>query len=212
MLLRNQFQLPLEITMDRVMLSEPTGHPHFIGSWQIGSTTITNDLIKYFYSNEEHHLSGITSGGVDTSRKNSIDLHVNPVSITGDISPAIQTFFNALNSCYQDYIQQWPFVERLGELDVGPFNIQKYESGGHFQRLHSERTTLSTSHRVLAWMTYLNTLQDEGETVFEYFGIRVPPTEGVTLIWPAEWTHAHFGDVVTTTKYIATGWFHFPPT
>ncbi len=198
--------------MDRVILSDQSSCPHFIGSWQIGSRTISNDLIKYFYDNEQHHRSGITSGGLDTTRKNSIDLHVNPVDPNRNIAPAIKAYFTALNSCYQDYIQQWPFIKTLHDLDVGPFNIQKYESGGHFQRLHCERTTLSTSHRVLAWMTYLNTLENEGATVFEHYGLRVAPTEGLTLIWPAEWTHAHFGDIVNTTKYIATGWFHFPPT
>ena len=36
---------------------------------------------------------------------------------------------------------------------------------------------------------------------------------GKTLIWPAEWTHAHMGDVLKSgTKYIITGWMHFPIT
>ena len=34
---------------------------------------------------------------------------------------------------------------------------------------------------------------------------------GKTLIWPAEWTHAHTGEVLKGgTKYIVTGWLHFP--
>jgi len=28
------------------------------------------------------------------------------------------------------------------------------------------------------------------------------------LIWPAEFTHTHFGDVVIDEKYIVTGWFN----
>ena len=136
---------------------------------------------------------------------------MDPVDPSGKIAPPIRVYLDALNSCYQDYLTQWPIVQSLGGLNVGSFNIQKYASGGHFQRLHSERTTLSSSHRVLAWMTYLNTLKDEGETVFEYYGIRVTPKEGLTLIWPAEWTHAHVGSLVKTTKYVITGWFHFPP-
>ena len=197
--------------MDRILLADQTSHPHFIGAWQLTIPAITENLIEYFYAHESRHQSGITSSGTDKTRKDSTDLQVEPVDNNGEIPPPIRAYLESLNSCYQDYLKQWPFVNSLGTLNVGSFNIQKYGSGGHFQRLHSERTTLSSSHRVLAFMTYLNTLTDEGETVFEYYGIKVTPKEGLTLIWPAEWTHAHIGSVVKTTKYIITGWFHFPP-
>ena len=46
---------------------------------------------------------------------------------------------------------------------------------------------------------------------FDYYGIKVKPEIGKTLIWPAEWTHAHTGEVLKSgTKYIVTGWLHFP--
>ncbi len=35
--------------------------------------------------------------------------------------------------------------------------------------------------------------------------------KGKTLIWPAEWTHAHKGEVLQSgLKYIVTGWMHYP--
>lgn len=45
-------------------------------------------------------------------------------------------------------------------MDIGPFNIRRYRPGGHFLKMHSERTALASSHRVLAWMTYLNDVED----------------------------------------------------
>ena len=44
-------------------------------------------------------------------------------------------------------------------------------------------------------MTYLNDVADEdgGSTVFTHYGLEVQPQKGHTLIWPAEWTHAHKG-------------------
>jgi hypothetical protein len=60
-------------------------------------------------------------------------------------------------------------------------------------------------------MTYLDDVEDGGETRFHHFGIDVRPERGKTLIWPAEWTHAHSGAVVTKgRKHIITGWVHFP--
>jgi hypothetical protein len=36
------------------------------------------------------------------------------------------------------------------------------------------------------------------------------PRKGLTLIWPAIWTHPHRGVVSPTqTKYIATGWWMY---
>jgi prolyl 4-hydroxylase len=33
------------------------------------------------------------------------------------------------------------------------------------------------------------------------------PKSGKTLIWPAEWTHAHYGSILKKNeKYIITGW------
>ena len=41
--------------------------------------------------------------------------------------------------------------------------------------------------------------------------LKIKPQKGKTLIWPAEWTHAHSGEVLNSgVKYIITGWMHFP--
>ena len=96
-------------------------------------------------------------------------------------------------------------------LDVPGFNIQKYEKGGHFAAMHCERGSIPVMHRVLAWMTYLNDVEDGGETYFEHFNLKIKPEVGKTLIWPAEWTHSHRGEILNSgLKYIVTGWMIFP--
>jgi prolyl 4-hydroxylase len=62
-------------------------------------------------------------------------------------------------------------------------------------------------------MTYLNDVNDEdgGQTYYPHYDIRVKAEMGKTLIWPAEWTHAHAGEILNNgLKYIVTGWMHFP--
>ena len=59
-------------------------------------------------------------------------------------------------------------------------------------------------------MFYLNDVEDEGETEFYYQKLKVKPKKGLTLIWPADWTHTHRGiPSKTQEKYIATGWYSF---
>ena len=39
------------------------------------------------------------------------------------------------------------------------------------------------------------------------YGLEIKPKKGLTLIWPAEWTHAHKGNILHSgSKYIVTGW------
>ena len=62
-------------------------------------------------------------------------------------------------------------------------------------------------------MTYLNDvdIKDGGSTFFSHYGLEIQPRKGLTLIWPAEWTHAHKGNLLKAdSKYIITGWMHFP--
>ena len=122
------------------------------------------------------------------------------------------TYIKHLKNCYIDYLEQWDFLKSfLLRVHIGPFKIQKYDVGGHYKILHSERTTLSSLHRMHVWMTYLNDVQSGGETEFPMFGLKVKPEKGKTLIWPAEWTHAHLGAVVKKgNKYIISGWMHYP--
>ena len=58
-------------------------------------------------------------------------------------------------------------------------------------------------------MTYLNNVKDGG-TEFKYQNITAPAHKGLTLIWPAIWTHTHRGQISQTeSKTIITGWFSY---
>jgi len=59
-------------------------------------------------------------------------------------------------------------------------------------------------------MTYLNDVDDAGQTEFFYQQVKIKPIKGLTLFWPADWTHTHRGVTsLTQTKYITTGWYSF---
>jgi hypothetical protein len=57
-------------------------------------------------------------------------------------------------------------------------------------------------------MTYLNTVNSGGETAFWDQKLKIKPKKGLTLIWPATWTHTHKGyPPKKQNKYILTGWW-----
>ena len=82
--------------------------------------------------------------------------------------------------------------------------------GSTFKKCIPSGLDLGTLHRVLAWMTYLNDVDEGGETYFSHYGLNIKPRKGLTIIWPAEWTHAHKGNVLLgESKYMITGWLTF---
>lgn len=190
-----------------------TKNPNFIGCWKIKDPSVCDRLIEFFETNEGAQNPGVTgSGEIKETHKKSTDLMIEPYDLDKRKFADISTYVEQLKLCYLDYLKQWEFLGSfLSKVHIGPFNIQKYDEGGHFGALHSERTGLDTLHRMHAWMTYLNDVADGGETEFPMYGLKVKPEKGKTLIWPAEWTHAHLGSVVKKgKKYIVTGWMHFP--
>ena len=115
----------------------------------------------------------------------------------------------SLTKCISLYTKKHPQMNNIDYWEVDSFyNLQKYNPGQCFSSTHCENASKVTSHRILAWMYYLNTVKDGGGTQFDNYEIAVEAVEGRCLIWPAYWTHFHHGIVSKTeTKYIATGWF-----
>ena len=57
-------------------------------------------------------------------------------------------------------------------------------------------------------MTYLNTVSDGG-TDFYYQELTTEAIKGRTVIWPADWTFTHKGQIsYKEEKFIITGWYN----
>jgi len=170
-------------------------------------------MIDFFENNQQLQAAGATASGVKPLHKKTTDIAINPKDLSDPKYQVFADYFLLLQNFYQDYKEQWPFLKNfLDKIHLGSFNVQRYLPGDHFSKLHSERTHISQLHRVFGFMTYLNDVEHGGTTDFHYYGIKIKPEKGKTLIWPAEWTHAHTGSVLEDgRKYIITGWMNFAP-
>ena len=184
---------------------------HFIGSWNLENKKLCSEIINFFEQNKNLQKPGVSGMGMNTKIKKTTDIRINPNDLEKPKFEVFKEYINELHKCFLDYQNQWHFLKSvIKTVDIPAFNVQKYSQGDHFASLHSERTTLNTLHRLFAWMTYLNDVEDGGRTSFDHYGIKIKPEIGKTLIWPAEWTHAHTGEILKSgTKYIVTGWMHF---
>jgi hypothetical protein len=113
-----------------------------------------------------------------------------------------------LNVCIEQYAKEYFTVKQL-KASSNEVKLQKTPIKGGYHVWHCEQDILKNSSRVLVWMVYLNDIPNgEGETEFIFQGLRIKPTAGTVVFFPASFTHTHRGNpVYTKEKYIATGWY-----
>ena len=124
----------------------------------------------------------------------------------------ICSYIDGLAEITREYVNYWPMLRTIHWDLQSDFNIQWYPKGGGFKQMHCERNNadIESVTRVMAWMTYLNDVEEGGETLFDIQQSKVKPKKGLTLIWPADWTYTHKGRVsMEHDKLIATGWYSF---
>lgn len=185
----------------------------FIGGWYIPHD-ICDKLIEWYHDNKKYQVDGVVynqnfEGGfaIDPSYKESTEIGISHEN--GDYP--INQYRVWQQRVLDAYIREYPDSNNL--LDAfninEAFNLQHYAPTQGFKQLHAERTGVKMSKRVLVFMTYLNDVPGGG-TQFPSQSFTAPAEKGLTLIWPAEWTHAHVGQISPTNdKYIITGWYSF---
>lgn len=117
-------------------------------------------------------------------------------------------FNDVLFETWQEYTNVYGHLKSVPMYSINQ-KVQKTPAGGGYHIWHDEQTDLRHSTRCMVWMVYLNDNFEGGETEFLYYHKRIKPEKGKLLLWPAGYTHAHRGGLVTDgTKYIITGWFY----
>jgi len=170
---------------------------HFIGSYFIDEK-VCDDMLKYFWSNKNRHEQTKMNHNV----KKSIEMGINP---NDKFEPNL-SYLNELKNCFSKYGKEYEHDWTLGINEN--YNIQHYNKGDGFYKWHCERVIKRFADRILVFMTYLNDV-DDGGTEFKFQNIEIKARKGLTLIWPADWTHTHRGVISKTKeKTIITGWFH----
>jgi hypothetical protein len=183
-------------------------HDNFISGWYI-DPSFCDEIIDAFEQHPELQYSGMlgTPPRLEKDKKDSLDCYL------GNFPDLQHKYIDMLQQCVNLYIEKYKFVNEHGPWTITQeINIQKYKPNGGFHKWHCERTSFAqpSVSLHLVFMTYLNDVEDEGETEFYYQKLKIKPEKGLTLIWPVDWTFTHRGVASKTqTKYITTGWFNF---
>lgn len=162
----------------------------------------SNGGFTHTYRNDEH---------TETIEKDDEHLFLPeeiPATATGIVCQELTRVF--WDECYPKYIEEYPSIKRLQSHNSYYAKIQKTKPGQGYHIWHCEQDSRAFSQRLMAWIVYLNDVEEGGETEFLYQKRRVKAEEGTLLLFPAAYTHTHRGNPpLSNTKYIATGWVEF---
>ena len=121
----------------------------------------------------------------------------------------IQRFFS-MNGVYQKYVDKYNILTRYSQHGIPYIKVQKTKPSQGFHKWHTDIMAPQLCRRILAFIVYLNTVDEGGETEFLYLGKRIKPVEGTLMIHPLGLPYTHRGNPpINKTKYIATGWVEF---
>lgn len=178
---------------------------NFIFQDQLADLSVCDKIIEYHVNGNQYF--GQSSGGVNKDKKDSIDVVLQMDSYLYD------DYTNQLKLVIDKFIEKYPRSANTASWGlVEQVQIQKYPPLGGYHVYHCERTTGKhpICNRHLVFMTYLNDVNDKGQTEFLYQDVAIEPKKGLTLVWPVDWTHTHRGiPSPSQTKYIVTGWLSF---
>lgn len=187
----------------------------FIGGWFLRDLSICDELIDFWKQHPDYQRPGVSGytdmdgGRVNTDIKDSIDITLT----TQNPPPVLKNYVQQLQEVMNCYKEKFTWAGAYSSYALmEPVNLQYYKPGGGFKQWHTERTEshFPSVTRHLVFMTYLNDVDDQGETEFYYQNIKVKPVKGLTLIWPADWTYTHRGvPSPSQEKFIITGWYNF---
>ncbi|MAL47046.1 2OG-Fe(II) oxygenase [Hyphomonas sp.] len=167
---------------------------------------LCDDIVKYYKNNKEKQYVGtVATFQVLKDVKESTDIMIQPE----DTFEPFGAYRDHLQKCIEAYQKKYTAVGMYARFNVAqPYLIQHYPKGGGFKIWHFENAGYpQIVKRKIVFMTYLNDAPNAG-TEFKYQKLKTPCKKGLTLIWPAEFTHTHRGVISKThEKTIITGWF-----
>ena len=172
-----------------------------------------NELIELF---ERSSDLGLTFKRNDAAHnKADKQLFSNDIIANYDVNishwPSFQFFTSIFwEKAYKLYSEKYSILNVLNNHTIRTTKIQKTEVGEGYHLWHCENDSPENDRRVLAFILYLNDVEQGAETEFLYYHKRVEAKQGRLVLWPAGFPHTHRGNPpLSNTKYILTGWVEF---
>lgn len=161
------------------------------------SDSLCDEIHSFYYENFELTSKGITVGGSHQDVKNTFDIRswrdVPEGPLRDKYFQIDQKIYQSLKVISEAYIEHFDWLKTAPKLMDSGYLWQMYPANDGFYKEHidGECWTKSVANRVLAFVVYINTVEEGGETYFRYQDVAIRPVKGSVAIFPTSWTHPH---------------------
>lgn len=175
-------------------------------------TETCQEIIEKF-EQDDRKFPGKTGAGYRPDLKKCTDLQINNLL---DWQELDQKIFEVVNKSYEMYVNRCiglkDYMQSKMDIKDSGYQIQKYEANGQdIFDWHLDVTSQESSHRFLAAIIYLNTVEEGGETEFKFHEYKIKPECGSVLWFPPTFQYPHKGHTpLSGPKYIITTFMHYP--
>jgi prolyl 4-hydroxylase len=184
----------------------------FVGGWYTKEDNGLLDRINDWFD-KEYELGNYDYGRIGD------DGRIDPEHKDG-----IETILDRNPELYKEYVEEYltpvlqcynllyPHSAQVDCFDVNyAINLQEYPPNSKgYSKWHAEVEGMGSADRHLVFMTYLNDVDDRGDTQFWYQNLNIKPEKGLTIFFPSGWTHVHRGlSSPTQHKRFLTGWYSY---
>jgi hypothetical protein len=207
--------------MEKTICSLPYGKSSFIAEFNnaVDATLCENLITKLLSEPSDLFSPGITGLGVTPHIKKSSDVLLSNPNLLSKVKVREYDFLknaevhiiNRITSCVHEYIHTYRCLAENSTIETTGVQIQRYFQNEGFYKPHMDsapwmhNTDGYDKTRILAVILYLNTVEDGGETFFEYQDVAIKPERGKIVIFPTDWTYLHGGKVpYSSDKWIST--------
>lgn len=111
---------------------------------------------------------------------------------------------------YPAYVEKYSIIQDSETHTVRGLKLQRTQVGQGYHSWHYETCSRGSTNRILAFILYLNDVEEGGETEFLYYPKRIKPEAGKLIMFPSAFTHTHRGNQpLSGDKYILTNWVEY---
>ena len=169
----------------------------------VADKNVCNYLIDQYHM-MEHHQGTVSRDGeehfVDPNMKIADQTYIEPDN------PCSKTIYECIDKTINsiEYGYTIPY-----DIESRDYSIRRYPKGeGHFGT-HVDTTSKMTYNRLLAFILYLNDVEEGGETEFITLNRLVKPEIGKVLCFPCNFMFPHKGNTpLSNDKYIVTAFVY----
>jgi|LWDU01.1.fsa_nt_gi hypothetical protein len=165
-----------------------------------------------------HEMSKIGSSEDDANHyRRAIEMNCSQVSKSNS---EWKFLLNFMNQVVMDF--QTKYLHDMNKLNVNhipgthvleQWRMHKYDERKHFYKPHVDSENSASSNRMLAFLFYLNTVPQGGQTAFtdHLEGIECKPLQGRLLVCPTWMAFPHEAKpVIEGNKYMLKTYLHYP--